>query len=249
MSHKSYIRETAGSNTAILFIHGILGTPEHFRDFIPLVPASWSIYNILLAGHGKTVRDFSHSSMEQWKSQVSRIMNHLSEQYDHVLIAAHSMGTLFALSEAIEHQKKVRGLFLMAVPLKLFLRPSAPVNSLKVIFDRISEEDAVAVAARDAYSMAPSRKVWSYAGWLPRYMELFKEIKRTRGLLPLLDVPCYVFQSENDELVSMNAIRYLQGNRKVEVSVLRRSRHFYYQPEDYAYLLEGFQSFVERNLY
>ena len=249
MSHKPYIREIAGSDTAVLFIHGILGTPEHFRDFIPLVPASWSIFNILLDGHGKTAKDFSHSSMEQWKSQVSRIMHHLSEQYDHVLIVAHSMGTLFALSEAVAHREKVRGLFLMAVPLKLFLRASAPLNSLKVIFDRVSEEDAVAVAARNAYSMEPSRKVWSYAGWLPRYMELFKEIKRTRGLLPLLDVPCYVFQSENDELVSMNTIRYLQGNRNVEVSVLRRSRHFYYHPEDYAYLLEGFQSFVERNLY
>ena len=106
MSHKPYIREIAGSDTAVLFIHGILGTPEHFRDFIPLVPASWSIFNILLDGHGKTAKDFSHSSMEQWKSQVSRIMHHLSEQYDHVLIVAHSMGTLFALSEAVAHRER-----------------------------------------------------------------------------------------------------------------------------------------------
>ena len=92
----------------------------------------------------------------------------------------------------------------MAVPLKLFLRASAPLNSLKVIFDRVSEEDAVAVAARNAYSMEPSRKVWSYAGWLPRYMELFKEIKKNERTAAFAGCSLLCFQSENDELVSMN---------------------------------------------
>ncbi len=88
----------------------------------------------------------------------------------------------------------------MAVPLKLFLRASAPLNSLKVIFDRVSEEDAVAVAARNAYSMEPSRKVWSYAGWLPRYMELFKEIKKNERTAAFAGCSLLCFQSENDEL-------------------------------------------------
>ena len=245
MVHKPFIRETGGG-TAVLFIHGILGTPEHFHDFIPLVPPSWSIYNILLDGHGKTVRDFSRSSMEAWKAQVSRTVDDLSERYERVLIAAHSMGTLFALTEAVGHRGTVKGLFLLAVPLQFALKPSAAVNSIKVICGCVSEDDAVAVAARDAYSIRPSRRIWGYAGWIPRYLELFREVKRVRGLLPLLDVPCYAFQSEKDELVSMGSSRYLQAGERVEINVLRQSRHFYYHPEDYAYLLQCFQAFIRR---
>lgn len=183
--------------------------------------------------------------MEKWKGQVSSLADELALRYDRILIVAHSMGTLFALSEAISHQERVMGLFLLGAPLKIFMKPSAAVNSMKVIFDRVAEDDVVAVAARDSYSMIPSKNVLSYAGWLPRYLELFQEIKRVRGQLSLVKVPCYVFQSEKDELVSMGALRYLRSVEKAEISILRKSRHFYYDPEDYAYLLECFQAFLK----
>ena len=194
MIHQPFVREIEGSSTVVLFIHGILGTPEHFRDFLPLVPASWSIHNLLLDGHGKTAKDFARSSMEKWKRQVDCIVNHLVRRYDRILIVAHSMGTLFALSEAVRHEDKVKGLFLLAVPLKISPKPSAAVNSMKVAFDWVAEGDRAASAARDAYSIAPDKRVWSYAGWIPRYLELFQEIKRTRALLAFVNVPCYVFQ-------------------------------------------------------
>lgn len=244
MVHEPYIREIAGSDTVILFVHGIMGTPRHFRDFLPLVPDSWSVYNILLDGHGKTVQDFSHTSMEKWKTQVNSLMDHLAQRYDRILIAAHSMGTLFAISEAIEHRGKVRGLFLLAVPLKVAVKPSAVINSMKAAFDCVPEDDAVAMAARDAYSIAPSRKAWSYVRWIPHYLELLQEIKETRERISLATVPCCAFQSEKDELVSMGSIKYLRRNERIEISVLRKSGHFYYDPEDYAYLLECFQLFV-----
>ena len=248
MLHKPFVREIAGSDTVILFIHGILGTPDHFRDLVPLVPASWSIHNILLDGHGKTVDDFSKTSMEKWKRQVGDTMKDLSERYENILITAHSMGTLFALSESIKYEGKVKGLFLLAVPLKLFLKPSAPVNSMKVILNRVSEDDPAAVAARDAYSLIPSKKLWVYGRWIPRYFELFKEIRATRSRLSLVQVPCYVFQSEKDEMVSMGALKYLKTNPGFEITVLRRSRHFFYNDDDYTYLLECFQSFLNRNI-
>lgn len=246
MLHKPLVREIAGSDTVILFIHGILGTPDHFRDLIPLVPVSWSIHNILLDGHGKTVDDFSKTSMKKWKRQVSDTMKDLAERYENILITAHSMGTLFALSESIKYEGKVKGLFLLAVPLKLFLKPSASVNSLKVILDRVSEDDPAAMAARDAYSLIPSKKLWAYGGWIPRYLELFKEIRATRNRLSLVQVPCFVFQSEKDEMVSMGAVTYLKANPRIEITVLRRSRHFFYDDDDYAYLLECFKLFIER---
>lgn len=231
-----------------MFVHGIMGTPDHFRDFVHLVPASWSVYNILLDGHGKTVRDFSCTSMEKWKNQVRRLVDHLARRYDRILIAAHSMGTLFALSEAAMHKEKVKGLFLLAVPLKAFVKPSAVRNSMRAAFGLAPSDHGAAAAVKDAYSIAPSRRVWTYGAWIPHYLDLLKEMKAVRERLSQVDVPCYAFQSEKDELVSMGTLKYLKRNERIEISVLRKSGHFYYDPEDYAFLLECFQSFVGRYL-
>ena len=63
LRHQQIKRIVDGSNTAILFIHGIIGTPDQFNDLIPFVRKDISIYNILLDGHGKGVRDFASTSM------------------------------------------------------------------------------------------------------------------------------------------------------------------------------------------
>jgi esterase/lipase len=84
VKHKEYIRHTSG-NTAVLFIHGFLGSPNHFRPFLELVPENFGIYNVLLHGHGRTVKDFSNASMKIWKEQVENIVLQLSEKYDKII--------------------------------------------------------------------------------------------------------------------------------------------------------------------
>ena len=106
--HQEYRRIVSGADTAVLFVHGISGTPNHFRQRIALeemVSPGWSVYNLLLDGHGKGAEDFSRSSMEKWRSQVRRAFEDLAKNHDRVMIAAHSMGTLFALQLAIEARK------------------------------------------------------------------------------------------------------------------------------------------------
>ena len=70
MEHLEYIRIVDHADTAVLFIHGIVGTPNHFHAFIPLVPEHISVCNLLLDGHGGSVKDFSHTSMRKWVVQV-----------------------------------------------------------------------------------------------------------------------------------------------------------------------------------
>lgn len=52
-----------GAACAVLFVHGILGSPAQFAPFLPLVPQDWSFCNLLLQGHGGGARDFSAASM------------------------------------------------------------------------------------------------------------------------------------------------------------------------------------------
>ena len=102
MRHQQIKRIVDGAKTAILFIHGIIGTPDQFNDLIPFVRKDISVYNILLDGHGKGVRDFASTSMKKWEKQVENAVEELALKHERIIIVGHSMGTLFAIEQAIK---------------------------------------------------------------------------------------------------------------------------------------------------
>ena len=245
MEHKEYKRIYPEADVAILFVHGIVGTPNHFADFVERVPEGMSVYNLLLDGHGGSVRDFSHTSMQKWEEQVKRAVAELSATHSKLYIVAHSMGTLFAIDRAIE-TASVKGLFLLAVPLKITPQLRMLSNLCKVYFDKISPDDAVAQAAKRCYGIAQDKNPFHYFGWLPRYLELFAKAKKTRKRIAKLRVPCKVYQSANDEMVSKKSVKWLAQNRKISIFYLQHSGHYYYAPKDFAFLFHEFESFINQ---
>lgn len=237
--HKEYKRIVPGASSAILFIHGILGTPNHFDPFVPLVPQTISIYNILLDGHGKQVRDFSRTSMQKWEAQVCTAVEELSASHQNIYIVAHSMGTLLALGAAANHPK-IRELFLLALPIRLGLRPRLLTNILKVYFNWIKPDDEAATTSRDACSVTLTKNPFAYLGWIPRYLELFRKISQTKALLPDLTVACRVYQSAHDEMVSPKSVLYLQQYPQLFVRFLENSEHYRYAENDLALLQQDF---------
>ena len=243
MEHKEYKRIVPDASAAILFVHGIVGTPNHFADFLSLVPDDVSVYNILLDGHGGSVRDFSHTSMQKWEAQVRDAVDELTLSHTAVYIVAHSMGTLFAIDRAIENEK-VKGLFLLAVPLKIAPKPRMVSNLCKVYFDKIKPDDEVALAAKRCYGIAQDKNTFHYFGWLPRYLELFAKAKETKKRLPLFKTSTVVYQSARDELVSISSVKELQKNKSISIVELKNSGHYYYEQNDFVFLLNEFEKFI-----
>ena len=196
-----YKRIVNGADTAVLFIHGIIGTPNHFKDFIPLVPKEYSIHNLLLDGHGSGVKEFSRTSIKKWKNQVDNAVDELLKTHSKIIITAHSMGTLLALQQAFKRPTQIVGLFLLAVPLKIKIKFKTVSNAFKLYFNRIKPDDIEGQAYKAACGITHTKKFWLYLGWIPRFFELFKEIKYTRTLIKDISVPCYIYQSKNDEMV------------------------------------------------
>lgn len=242
--HKEYERIIPDSDTAILFIHGIAGTPNHFKDFIPLIPKDRSVCNMFLDGHGKGAEDFSHTSMKKWKAQVAAKLHQLRATHEHIIIVAHSMGTLFAIQEAIKNSTGIDALFLLASPLRLFIKPAMLITSMKVFFENIKPTDYVALAAKAAYGIKNDKRIWKYIGWIPRYLELFAEIRKTRKIVSQLAVPCYVFQSKNDEMVSLSACKVLEQSGRTHINILENSSHYYYAEKDYQFVLTEFEKLI-----
>ena len=246
MEHKEYKRISDNSNTAILFIHGIVGTPNHFNEFVSLVPKSISVYNLLLDGHGKGVKDFSKTSMKKWEMQVASAVEELSLMHEKIYIVAHSLGTLIAIDQAIKNNKVCK-LFLLAVPLRLSLKPKMSINSLKVYFDKIRPDDYEALAAKKCYGILNDKNPIHYIGWIPRFLELFSKIRQTRKTINLLNTPCVVYQSRNDEMVSRHSIKHLRSNPRIFVNELKKSGHYYYAKEDFEFLITEFSKMLNMN--
>lgn len=232
MAHEEYVRHTC-EDKVVLFIHGFLGSPEHFEKFIELVPEYFGIYNVLLCGHGGNVRDFSKASMALWKEQVENIVLELNKRYTEIIIVAHSMGTLFAYDLANKYPETVKAMILLGTPLKIGVKGTAFANSFKSLFGLISDEDEIGKAYDKAHGVKLNLKLWEYIGWIPRYLELFSESKRGRTTIKNISVPCYIFQSARDELVSRKSERYIPQKENITLSILENSAHFIYDKFDF----------------
>ena len=226
------------ADTAILFIHGILGKPDYFNPFLPLVPSCWTIENILLKGHGGSVRDLAAASMAEWKQQVHGALSGLRANHAHVYITAHSMGTLFAIQEAID--APVDGLFLLNVPLKIHVRLQLLKTVWRIFRGTVPADDPRMLAAQNACGVTQDPHIWRYLGWIPQYLALFAEIGRTRKMVSRLTAPCQAYLSMQDEMVSPAAGRILEQNACVRVQYLPVSGHFYYAPEELQLLQREF---------
>lgn len=244
MQYEAYIRPVEGADTAVLMIHGIVGSPAHFKDLLPVIPENWSVYNILLDGHGHGVEEFARTSMEKWKAQVSRVLEEILASHSQVFIVAHSMGTLFAIDEAIKHPDKVRSLLLLAVPLTPWTSPAAMAGSLAAALGRVKPGSAAERMLQDS-GVHLTPKLWKYIAWLPRFWELILEAHRTKKKLPQITVPCCAFQSRRDELVSHGAARILGKHPNITTAVLPNSGHFHYSKEDLALLQSALKEMID----
>ncbi len=241
--HREYTRIVAHSDKAILFIHGIVGTPNHFHIFMPLVPEGISVYNVLLDGHGKSVKDFSQTSMKKWEAQITCIVDELARTHDKIYVVGHSLGCLLAIEQAVRNPK-ISKLFLLAVPLRLSLKPKMLVNSFHVYTNKIDPQNPELMAAKQCCGVTPEKNPLQYLGWVPRFLELFSKIGKTRKIIQDLNIPCFAYQSSKDEMVSAKSKSILEQNPMICVTQLQNSGHYYYAPKDLTLLKQAFTDFI-----
>lgn len=243
MKHKEYKHIVPEAETAVLFIHGIAGTPNHFKDFLPLVPKEFSVYNILLDGHGGKTEDFSKTSMKKWENQVDFTVSDLLKAHKKIIIVAHSLGTLLAIEQAVK-ERRIEKLFLLAVPIKLFVKPIALFSAFRIYLGNVPESNEKLVAMKNCCGIELSKNLLKYLGWIPRFLELFGKIGETRKIIGNLKTDCMIFQSFGDELVSKKSIKYLEEKTSASINVLEKSGHYYYEKKDFDYLLGELRKFI-----
>lgn len=247
MKHPETRRLVPGAKIAVLFIHGIVGTPNHFRqavDLEALVPPDWSLRNLLLPGHGFGVREFAASSGKQWRGYVREAFQELARTHEAVLVVGHSMGTLFALQLEREFPERVGGLFLMNVPLRPWLRLWGIANCTRLAFGRVRTHIPREAAILTACGSEPTKQIWRYLPWIPRYLDLFGEILRTERELTEPEKPYQIIHSRKDELVSNRTVRVLRKKGLTRIMEMAESSHFYYTPGEKEEIVKAFRELL-----
>ena len=246
MKHQEYKHIVPGAENAVLFIHGICGTPNHFVEAIPAtqwVPEDFYVHNLCLPGHGGTVWNFARVSGEKWRCAARRAFCALAKTHKRIYIVGHSMGTLFSLELAAEFPEKIGGLLLLGVPMRPHLTPSVVNSSLRLVLGKLRPGYPEA-AIETACGVGRTWRLWEYAAWLPRFADLFAHIARTERILGDVNVPTWIFQSKKDELVSRLSERVL-ARYPFHVEVLERSTHFYYEEGDTERVKRSFLNMID----
>ena len=243
--HVEYRKIVDGADKAVLLIHGILSTPNHFRHLLPLIPEDYSVIAMVTAGHCSHMSDFSKSSLEKWEESVQKNMDELLKTHKEIYLVGYSMGTLFSIEQAIK-EPRVKGIFCLNLPIKVRVRLRMIPMALKQYTKRIKDDDVITLNFKESYGCTDDKNIFKYLGWIPRFFDLFKLIKRVRQSLYKLQTPCVAFQGGRDELVSPKSVEILQKESGIRVISLAKSTHFYYESNEMQLIKKEFADFLNK---
>ncbi|MGL5316457.1 MAG: alpha/beta hydrolase [Peptostreptococcaceae bacterium] len=248
VKHSAFSYEDNKSNTIVIFIHGILESPNQFKAFAKEVKdLGYSYSAVLLDGHGSSGKDFANSDLNKWTNSVDKEILKHNEKYENIILVGHSMGALLSILSLAKYKDKVKGTVLISTPLKVFIRTNIMVSSIKIALGVVKEEDTLTMHAYNAFSVDRC-PLFTYLSWIPRYKDLFSLIKSTRKELENIHTPALIIHANKDELVSNRSIKVFKNRLKnnYEVISLEKSGHFYYDEIELINILKEFRLFISK---
>jgi len=231
------IERRAGSDSAVLGIHGFTGYPgELAYPADELYRAGWDVRIPRLTGHGTCGEDFRGTGVGDWRRQVRDEWLDLKGRYERVCVLGHSMGGLLALDLA-RHQP-VDSIALMAPavgvrlpgmrllkPLSLVVErrpyPWEPDPEYRFFDDRDDDDDAYLGA--EYWS-------WSWIRALAGLLDLQKEVERD---LAAIRAPILGIFATQDPVVGNRGADILQtalGDRFRRVDLAESGHYIPYDP-------------------
>ena len=224
--HKCVMRFVDG-DSAVLFVHGIQGSPCQFRFLTDSLPDSVSFVNLLLPGHGADHRSFRRSCFAEWQEAVSAAALELKSRYRKVYFVGHSMGCLLGLRSVYKDGINFDGMLLIACPLKLRFTFRYLTHNYLTVFIRNSK-NVFMQASVEANSIS-AKFPWQYFSCTHPYVELLRLIKLVRA--EIRDPGCRLIAAHmaKDEIVSKRSLDILRGIEEADKHIYSGCGHNYFR--------------------
>ncbi len=192
---------TLGSGEeAVVFIHGISGSPAHFREMAEnLAEAGYTARGVLLPGHGTKAEHLTRVTWHDWYDHCAEEIRALQETHRAVHVVGYSIGAALALELAAGLGSLGR-LVLLSVP----LNPRQSVTLMRLgfwLYSRVVSRfhanapqfvDDTGAEFCYVYKTTPSTI----------YRTLLDMVAQTKRTVLRVENPTLIMQSKTDKAVS-----------------------------------------------
>jgi carboxylesterase len=238
---------SASPRMRCILIHGFNGEPVDMRELdVYLAGHGFATTNMLLPGHGSTMRSFAAARWEHWLEAVRMETRDAHARGERVILIGHSMGAALSLAMAAL-DPRVASVVALCPPLGLddgvrarFVR----MHHVLPYFPSFGEDVRDRWGARRRYE----RKAYRWVA-LATVRSLFGALPELRGMLPDVRCPTLVMAARRDHVVpvrdGIEAYRML-GAREKELLVLGRSYHVVTKDVERHIVFERVADFCQR---
>lgn len=244
--HVAYQRMHESADTAVVFVHGLFGSPNQISVFEnALFEAGFDVHAVLLPGHGGSGKEFAHNGYAKWQQHVDGEIKKLSEQYSRVFLIGHSVGGHLCLMTA--RHVTVNGIVLWNTPYRVKLSLVQLRMCVKILFGNKQTDDDFLKSNRRAFSVE-NKNVFRMVTWVPRLLDVMKMSTQVRKVLGEIKVPVLVIQCKKDESVWRHSgalfANHLQNARKI---ALIKSGHGYLTQDECRTATQEILAFINEN--
>jgi carboxylesterase len=210
----------AGSTVAVLFLHGLTGSPVSWVPIARAIAAEDIDVSVpLLPGHGTTWQDMDTTGWADWLATAHTELGRLRSDHEHVIVVGLSMGGSLALALAASQAPPDE--IVVVNPALYIDSPLAPaLPFLRYVIRTIpSIGGDIAHPDRDeyAYERTPLAPLATF----------HRALKVLREDLWKVECPVTAMISGEDNVVSPRTLRFMRSNlpHPPHILPLRRSRH------------------------
>lgn len=244
-NHEPFAIVSAPSDSVILYIHGIMGSPFEFRKIAEaLKDENITFKALLLPGHGRNGNDFSRSNADTWQTHVNKEISQLQRNYSKIILIGHSLGGLLALNAALRY--RVDGIILLNTPIKTRISFQQISMSLRVLLSSGNSDDQMIRTYRETFSVDLS-DWWTLPLWIPRLLDVNRVARQTAKMLDKVMIPVILFQSMHDETVNSISAELLKrglGDQLQSLTYLNKSTHAYFVDGEFKEIIKGIKRFL-----
>jgi carboxylesterase len=228
----SAVGRGARGRVGVVVTHGFTATPQVTRPLGQFLAAQgYSVEVPLLPGHGTSVADLARTRYRDWFDHLQRVVDHLADRCEAVVLIGHSLGGTLSLDLASQRGDQVAAVVAINAPViaptSLLARLSPVLQYLVPYVPRGLAGLPTDDIARGGVEEGAYRTVAARAA-----RSLLRELPRIRSQLIDLTQPLLVVSSTIDhtvpptnasellELVGSGDIRHLECERSYHVVLL-----------------------------
>ncbi len=247
--HQPFSIVNTNSNSAIIYIHGIMGSPTEFRQLVENSDLSHTNYKaLLLPGHGVGGKDFIKSGPVDWQAHVNKEIDYHFHNNEKIILIGHSLGGLLALQAASDFN--IAGIVLINTAMRTRMSVQQILLSLKVLFSSQNSKDPIVSTYRNSFGVG-LHDWWTVPAWSLKLLDVLEVAKQTEKVLPLIKTRVKIFQSMKDETVNPISAEILKRglvNSSVQLTYLNNSMHAYFDQKDLQLITEGIEELVNHRV-